>query len=583
MREATTPNCMDLTTLRWHADIKPDNILAVRGKFKLRDLVFSRFEAENKHTTTLVGGTVTYGAPETKPDERYRPAVSRAVNIWSLGCVFSVAATWVVLGASGVRRFDKLRQLEWEKAATRRAISGEGVQAGDGWLRDSFHDGKDVLPEVLEWHAFLRRSARSSDTITATTLDLLDTSVLLGDPGKRLQIRSLCSALYKIRQTAEKAVDQQPWLSDVLQEVLHGNDSTFSSNLKTAWEIEPLAIPTVPPPGPSVSAKSNTTTDQIYFADEFFQSSPWSMMRPSLLASLPPPTGIFFPETWWNIRPPTFRLHPWLESSLTNKPGMLKEPGSAASKVAKTRPPRFQTINEAIQIPRSGSRVMTRVDKTLKRYIYGRNITFLMDDSMSMKPFLNRAITVVTTLGMKVAQMQDPRKTELLLTSDAGTVHRNWTARQLQDLMRKSYAKPVRDLRIDTSQSLRRAFSRCMQRMDTGLESTPSVLDGVTWIVLTDGVWADMTGEQAVDELLDDLIAALDKVPNNGLLRRPVHVEFILFGYDRRGWERLLRLDSEPKYRGIVDTEPENGNIYKMLLGKFLNEWDQACDKEEEA
>jgi serine/threonine protein kinase len=54
---------------RWHADIKPDNILLVRGDFKLADPGFARFEkseafeklGERDQTTIVHGGTRTYG------------------------------------------------------------------------------------------------------------------------------------------------------------------------------------------------------------------------------------------------------------------------------------------------------------------------------------------------------------------------------------------------------------------------------------------------------------------------------------------------------------------------------------------
>lgn len=64
-----------LTVYRWHADIKPDNILWVKNEsFKLADPGFAVFvekvdgaEAE----TELKGGTQAYGAPECSITKKF--------------------------------------------------------------------------------------------------------------------------------------------------------------------------------------------------------------------------------------------------------------------------------------------------------------------------------------------------------------------------------------------------------------------------------------------------------------------------------------------------------------------------------
>jgi hypothetical protein len=50
---------------RWHADIKPDNILRVQERFKLADPGFARFKKKNAKEKVpreyIFGGTETYG------------------------------------------------------------------------------------------------------------------------------------------------------------------------------------------------------------------------------------------------------------------------------------------------------------------------------------------------------------------------------------------------------------------------------------------------------------------------------------------------------------------------------------------
>jgi hypothetical protein len=56
-----------INTDSWHADVKPDNILSVRGSFLLADFGFARFQKKSTKSydepafETLTGGTDTYG------------------------------------------------------------------------------------------------------------------------------------------------------------------------------------------------------------------------------------------------------------------------------------------------------------------------------------------------------------------------------------------------------------------------------------------------------------------------------------------------------------------------------------------
>jgi hypothetical protein len=59
--------CQMVNIARWHADVKPDNILSVRGSFVLADFGFARFQKKSTKShdepafQTLTGGTDTYG------------------------------------------------------------------------------------------------------------------------------------------------------------------------------------------------------------------------------------------------------------------------------------------------------------------------------------------------------------------------------------------------------------------------------------------------------------------------------------------------------------------------------------------
>jgi hypothetical protein len=110
--------------------------------------------------------------------------VRQTIDTWSLGCVFSIAATWIVFGVPGIRQFTKLRE---------RAIKENSKEQGD-----YFHDGTDVLTDVRNWHDVLRSTLRKTDKITERVLDLIDGKMLLGSADERITAKDLCTQLTQI-------------------------------------------------------------------------------------------------------------------------------------------------------------------------------------------------------------------------------------------------------------------------------------------------------------------------------------------------------------------------------------------------
>ena len=136
------------------------------------------------------------GAPETlsmRDTTGSLPGVTQTIDIWSYGCVLSVAATWAVLGHSGVRQYEKVRQLS------------PGNNRDDK-IYDRFHDGVQVLPQVLHWHNYLRDNIRKSDMVTPLVLDLVEERMLQEESSDRIISTQLCVELKRLMSRAVQKV-----------------------------------------------------------------------------------------------------------------------------------------------------------------------------------------------------------------------------------------------------------------------------------------------------------------------------------------------------------------------------------------
>lgn len=186
----------------------------MRGKYKLADPGFACFKkkkAQDAGTAPQIrlhGGTDTYGAPEV-----YRTNAHQTIDVWSLACVFSMAATWVVLGFQGVCQYQLVRETALKSLL--------GIIKDDDhpllqFLRvparakpqkvDCFHNGTEILREVAGWHSVLKNSTRRTDPITAAVIDLIGDRMLIQDPEKRIKSRELCTELKKLVAAAKKTI-----------------------------------------------------------------------------------------------------------------------------------------------------------------------------------------------------------------------------------------------------------------------------------------------------------------------------------------------------------------------------------------
>ena len=112
------------------------------------------------------------------------------------------------------------------------------------------------------------------------------------------------------------------------------------------------------------------------------------------------------------------------------------------------------------------------------------------------------------------------------------------------------------------------------QRVSSLMNSGHGAPKPCSYFVFTDAVWQPKC---KVARPIVDLLTQL-----RGFRKTQVGISFIQFGNDELGSKRLRFLDDElgPKYGvpDVIDYEPSNGNILKMMLGPTSDWWDSFND-----
>ncbi|KAI9767404.1 MAG: hypothetical protein M1839_004508 [Geoglossum umbratile] len=555
----------------WHADIKPDNILTVRGKFKLADPGFAKFERRGDKglKQILEGGTETYGAPESHLGRRGASGiVTQSIDIWSLGCVFSIAASWVVLGYPGIPQFHKMRQNAIDKLVAEQN-PGSSTRNGVPSLipGDYFHDGEKVLADVLEWHKFLRNGLRKTDTITDRVLNLIEGKMLLVGE-KRVSAENLCNDLGTIlaQSRSESRIPTPP---ETIIEALLEVDNEAPPNL-----TQP-SLEAVPGMGQLSSDRKTLksrllvslkkTTHRTQYLKSALHSAQtarpqaYSVMGKGAPGQRRHDSGISFSPLHASAQLP----NPDSDRGMSVAP---PTPTLAKTKsemfVADTYQNVFQA-REAIEKREKGNFLrQTRKDKLLSEHFKDRDIKFIVDNAKSMRRHWYEATYLLETLVRKAAG-QDTDGMDLTFTSGSARVERGKSASKFREAMQRDDVRPNDSRVTDVRSSLGTIFK--------DYEMSKGKVKDLTIIILTDGKWEGVRDKYEVDNMVIQFGKKLKGY-------RPVGIEFVQFGNDRDATYRLRRLDMDLKWQGvpdIVDTEPSSGNINKMLLGSFVELFDE--------
>ncbi|TVY19984.1 Cyclin-dependent kinase 2 [Lachnellula arida] len=194
-----------------HGDLKPENILRLEGSqgsenagvLQITDFGlgrFHRFESRSMEDPRTIQGSPTYAPPEIalgKP-------VSRAYDIWSLGCIFLEFITWLLEGSRGLDEFSAARMLLGEDGITD-DVYFTLITPTD---RPNAPPEAEVREGVLEWIDRLRQHPRRSE-MSLEFLDLIEQSMLKVDSSGRISAELL---VVNIRRMLDKSENQAGYL-----------------------------------------------------------------------------------------------------------------------------------------------------------------------------------------------------------------------------------------------------------------------------------------------------------------------------------------------------------------------------------
>jgi serine/threonine protein kinase len=157
-----------------HGDIKPANILHFSqetvhcrlGNLKVAD--FGLITFHTRASRTMINRHSAYAASQTyrSPEHDIGYFMSKKVDVWALGCVFSELMTWVILDGDARKDYQQERTKE-------SSFSGATKNKGQ-WREDSFfvkhiqkkkrvarpHPGRYRRKAKVKYNGFLRRRAK---------------------------------------------------------------------------------------------------------------------------------------------------------------------------------------------------------------------------------------------------------------------------------------------------------------------------------------------------------------------------------------------------------------------------------------
>ena len=188
-----------------HGDIKPENILwyakppPSKGRLVITDFGLTDCHQRDSRSAIppgSIGGSPTYEPPEVE----LKLKVSRAYDIWTLGCVYLEFITWLLCGSDTLEKFPDARIT---------ITQDEPNMTDDKFYRivpvlvDGSWSQKAIVREsVQEWISRLHEMPRCSKWVH-DFLNLISDRMLVTEPGSRIRIAQLNVELHDMIMKAE--------------------------------------------------------------------------------------------------------------------------------------------------------------------------------------------------------------------------------------------------------------------------------------------------------------------------------------------------------------------------------------------
>ncbi|CAK4030412.1 SPS1, Serine threonine kinase [Lecanosticta acicola] len=507
-------------------------------------------------------GTRTYGAPEcyaesSRTSDRQN-IVKRSIDIWSLGGIYSETAVWVVSGYTAIEEY---------RHARKRATDQLLTNFRDG---DAFHDGSRRLPIVDQQHDYLRPDMHPDDFLTGHALFVIGKEMLHSSPASRPSAEQLVSKAEDVVKEARKLLNEK-----TSRDSFSGQPSSLQGS-PSEDRFSPSA------------ARPHLAQDPEYPERPGLYSTPRHTNNfPShhvLANSVQPRAGPsvghhdqegFAPQVNESITYPNGASNHTINGQ-SNLPFRPAPPGIVTQR--NEEPPKC-TVGEAwewyhdtkygkdVKLPHDG----------LTWELEGRDHVFIIDDSRSMQPYWREVERLAQLLAFITKRMDRDGLELYFLTSERGykCSSSSRLARYIRDRapdkMTNLNSRLAADLRSYREQ-IDRIRSQTRTRR-TSLFGRPGLVQRSIY-VFTDGVWESGEDEQGQEAIF----LTANKLAETGLERKQIGIQFIRFGESEVGRQRLEALDNLNEThnlaKDIVDTEPANGNVWKMLLGAINPKFD---------